>query len=90
MFIRLMADYSSDGVWNERGSMMDRDDLPISDGLKADIGQWCLDYEKSQFYKAPEDRTVEFDTAAFNARGEDLARRLCVQLPGWTIGHRPQ
>lgn len=90
MFVRLMADYSSDGVWNESGAMMDRDDLPVSQSLKDDIAAWCRDYETSQFYLGADERTVVFDTASFNARGVELTNRLRSELPTWTVVHRPE
>jgi len=89
-FVRLMADYSSDGVWNAGGAMMDRDSLPVSQDLRDAIERWCIDYEGSQFYRGRSDRTVDFDTASFNARGAALAVRLRVELPGWTVVHAPQ
>lgn len=88
MHVTLMADYSSDGVWNARGSGLDRDALPIPAELKKDIARWCLDYEESEFFLDPEDRTRPFDVASFDARGEDLASRLRAALPGWTVVHR--
>lgn len=89
-FIRLMADYASDGIWNGRGSGMDIGLLPISQSLRSAITDWCLDYEASQFYLEPALQTVDFDVDSFNARGEDLARRLSVELPGWLVTHRQQ
>jgi hypothetical protein len=88
MHVTLMADYSSDGVWNARGAGMDRDALPIPENLKEDIARWCLDYEESEFFLDPEDRARPFDAASFDARGEDLARRLRAALPCWTVVHR--
>jgi len=89
-FVKLMADYSSDGVWNAGGAMMDRDALPVSQDLRDAIERWCIDYESSQFYRGRRDRTVDFDTASFNARGAELAGRLRSELPGWTVVHAPQ
>lgn len=89
-FVRLMADYASDGVWNRRGSGIDLADLPISRSLRDAIAAWCADYETSEFYLEPAMRTVGFDVAGFNARGEELARQLSVELPGWLVTHRPQ
>lgn len=89
-FVRLMADYCSDGVWNAAGAMMDRDSLPVGQDLKDAIAGWCHDYESSQFYRAPEERTTDFDVLSFNARGEELATRLRSELPGWTVTHRAQ
>ncbi len=89
-YVKLMADYSSDGVWASSGAMMDRDSLPIGQDLKDAIERWCLDYEKSQFYLSPDDRTVDFDVTSFNARGEELAKQLSRELPGWTVVHFPE
>ncbi len=88
MHVTLMADYSSDGVWNAHGAGMGLDALPIPAELKEDIARWCLDYEESEFFLDPGDRTHPFDVASFDARGEALAVRLRSALPGWTIVHR--
>ena len=72
------------------GVMIDRDELPISQELKDAIERWCHDYEHSQFYLSPEERTIDFDVAAFNLRGEELARQLRLELPEWTVVHRPE
>jgi DNA phosphorothioation-dependent restriction protein DptG len=90
MYVKLMADYSSDGVWNEQGSMMDRNSLPVSDGLKNLIASWCDWYEHSEFWKDPDERTGTFDTEAFNSRGVLLATLLKMELPDWTVEHRPE
>ena len=89
-YIRLMADYASDGVWSESGAMADRDTLPIGSDLKAEIARWCADYEESQFYLDPGERSVDFDAEAFNSRGEAIAERLRDELPGWRVEHQPQ
>jgi hypothetical protein len=85
MYIKLMADYASDGVWDENGAMLDRDELPITGELLRDITDWCNRYESSQFYYSTEERTRDFDTRAHNAQGEILARRLQEELPDWTV-----
>lgn len=89
-YLKLMADYCSDGVWVESGAMTDRDALPISDGLKDDIAGWCATYEDSEFYHEPHERKGVFDTEAFNERGRLLADRLRSELPDWRIEHQPQ
>lgn len=89
-YIKLMADYCSDGVWNDRGSMMDRDSLPISQALKDAISAWCGLYENSEFYLSPHERHAVFDVGTFNACGENLAALLRLELPDWTIEYRPE
>lgn len=89
-YVKLMADYSSDGVWHRSGAMMDRTSLPISEGLHRLIFDWCVWYEDSEFWREPDERKFEFDTPAFNARGELIARLLKMELPDWTVEYRPE
>jgi hypothetical protein len=90
LYVKLMADYCSDGIWSESGSMMTLEELPISEQLLTDIHQWTIDYEASQFYLSPHERTRDFDTQAFNARGAQLAQRLSVELKSWRVEFRPE
>jgi hypothetical protein len=85
-----MADYCSSGVWAKSGGMMDLEELPISEQLAREIQKWCSWYEESQFYYSPEDRTVDFDTKAFNRQGVLLAVKLGKELPGWRVIFRPE
>ncbi len=90
MFVKLMADYSSSGVWSKDGSMMDLEELPISQRLFDDIYKWTLWYEQSEFYLDVEDRKRPFDLKGFNKQGANLHKRLQRELPGWTVEHRPE
>jgi hypothetical protein len=85
-----MADYSSSGVWNESGSNMDLDELPISSKLYDAIVRWTDWYEKSQFYLSPHERTRSFDLKAFNKCGANLAAKLKKELIGWKVVYRPE
>ena len=90
MFVKLMADYSSSGVWEKGGSMMELEDLPISKKLSDEIVRWTNWYENSQFYLGPEDRTRSFDLKGFNKQGANIAKKLAMELPGWQIVFRPE
>jgi len=89
-YVKLMADYSSSGLWDINGVMMDSTSLPISETLRSAIDAWCGDYEDSQFFLAPPDRDVVFDRITFNQAGAMLAERIQNELPLWTVVHRPE
>jgi uncharacterized protein involved in propanediol utilization len=84
-WVRVMADYSSDGLWRRDGAMFSRSDLPVSAGLAARHAAWCAAYEASEFYMPEEEREKEFDLAAFAAEGLAIARAIKAELPDWTL-----
>ena len=84
-WVRVMTDYSSDGLWRRDGLMMSRADLPVSDALRERYVAWCRRYEGSQFYMPVEERTAEFDVEAFAAEGLEIARAVKAELPDWTV-----
>jgi len=90
MFVKLMADYCSTGVWHQSGTMMEMESLPISDKLKAEIKKWTDWYEGSEFYLDPSDRKGEFDIGAFNRQGALLAIKINNELPLWSVLYRPE
>ena len=80
-WVRVMADYSSDGLWAFDGAMMLREDLPISPLLAARHERWCDRYE-SDDYERDDDA---FDVAEFAAEGLEIARAIKDELPDWTV-----
>jgi hypothetical protein len=84
-WVRVMADYSSDGLWERDGCMMGREDLPISPELAARHEAWCRWYEDSEFFMAESERTRPFDLAAFSAEGLSIAKAIKAELPDWTV-----
>ena len=85
-WVRVMADYSSDGLWEEDGCMMCMEDLPVPAELAARLEAWCQRYEDAQLWKDPGERGGEpFDLAAFSEEGLLVARAIKDALPGWTV-----
>lgn len=79
-WVRLMADYSSDGLWHRDGVMMSQTDLPVSEALRSRIEKWCDWYEKFDL-----ENIVAFDYMKFSIEGEAIAWAIKAALPGWTV-----
>lgn len=45
-WVRVMFDYSSSGLWEKSGCMMDEDDLPVTPELKERLKAWVSTYDK--------------------------------------------
>jgi len=84
-YVKLMADYSSSGLWGHDGIMIHDSDLPVSDILKKKILQWVQWYEPSQYFLSPEERTVNFDLKSFSKIGEEIAKEIKLELPSWIV-----
>lgn len=74
-----MADYCSSGVWDENGTNIDIDSLPIYYWLKSMIGSWQVQYDR----EAMDEDT--FDAKLFSKHGYALAVKLKQNLPDWTV-----
>ena len=83
-WVRVMADYSSDGLWDVDGCGFGIDEMPVSAGLRNRIEVWCSWYEKSKFYLPERDRP-EFDLETFSEVGLQLARSIKAELPSWKV-----
>ncbi len=81
-WVRVMADYCSDGLWDKEGVMMERDTLPITPTLAARHEAWCLLYEQSEPFR---DGGAVFDYTAFSEEGRQIARAIKRELPDWTV-----
>lgn len=85
-WVRVMTDYSSDGLWAKDGCAVDDQELPVSTELKQRLSVWCANYEKSEFYLPPEERrNGQFDLIAHGKEGRDIARAIKAELPDWTV-----
>jgi hypothetical protein len=82
-WVKVMADYSSCGLWDSNGVHSDDADLPVSESLKARLRKWCDWYELNDDY-LPEP-TTQFDYEAFSAEGLLIAKAIKAQLPDWTV-----
>lgn len=82
-WVRIMADFAADPVWERSGCNANLDALPVSAALRQDLAAWqdwyerdCKDYLDDQPFLA----RVEF-----TAKGLELARRVKAELPDWTV-----
>lgn len=80
-WVRIMCDYSADGVWDSRGAACDAADLPVSSGTLAMIRGWQAWYE----HAASSDMSHLFDDAGHAAFGLFVARCVKRELPDWTV-----
>jgi hypothetical protein len=78
-WVRIMCDYSADGVWHKDGSGDSADELPIDRELIERIRRW------QDWYETGLDADSKFDVAAFSAEGLAIARSVKAALPDWTI-----
>ena len=78
-YVRLMADFCSSAVWDENGTNIDIDDVPMHFWLKSMITQWQAWYDREGF---DEDT---FDVKTFSKHGYALAVKLKQNLPDWTV-----
>ena len=86
-WVRVMAEYSSDGLWSRDGLMMSRADLPVSRALRERHAEGCLWYEQSEFFVGPEQRTADFDVEAFAAEGLAIARAIALAGIEASVSH---
>lgn len=84
-WIRVMADYSSTGIWAKSGGSADIEDLPVSAALHARLAAWCAWYERNDDYLPPEEQKANFDYAGFAAEGLAIAKAVKAELPDWTV-----
>lgn len=75
LVVRLMADYSSSGLWCQAcGSMLDPDDLALPRELQEAIAQWVLDWDCATLASGEVPPT-------HNQRGLALAQQLVRYVP---------
>jgi hypothetical protein len=77
-WVRIMADYSADGVWAKDGAAETADELPISDELRARLRAWqrWFDVEADSDY---------FNAVGFSEEGRQIALAIKSELPNWTV-----
>ena len=81
-WVRVMCDFSADGVWDREGCDASPDDLPISTALIARIYAWQDDFETLDPMDGPADPE---HFAQFVDEGFQIAIEMKIQLPDWTI-----
>lgn len=74
-WVRVMADYCTDGVWQKDGAAASADELPISQPLRHRLRAWQSRYDGDEPPQEPE----------FSADGLMIAKDIKTELPDWTI-----
>ena len=82
-WIRVMADFCSDGLWEKNGCAVSSDDLPINEDLKVRLEQWCIWYEKQRTDVSLKEQG--FDIEGFAKEGLEIAKEIKKELPEWTV-----
>ncbi len=82
-WVRIMCDFSAEGVWHRNGAAGSLEGLPLSVGLQTMIRIWQAWYELSDLSDAASAEV--FDVAAHAAFGLCIARMVKRQLPAWTV-----
>lgn len=73
-WVRVMADYSSDGIWGKDGAGECLDDLPVSAELKKRLAAWQRQFD-DEALSEPE----------FSIEGLLIAQEIKKTLPDWTV-----
>lgn len=87
-WVRIMADFAAEGVWNKDGAGESIDQLPITQTLRDRAMAWQRWYEQCDDYFPPEardDPARKFDTKAFSQEGFQIAQAIKLELPDWTV-----
>ena len=81
-WVRLMAVYGSEGVWQMDGTEGALDDLPVPRALRDRIDAWQASYDE---HDDMDEDAPALDAPRFAAEGLALARDLKAALPDWTV-----
>ncbi|MGP9810348.1 hypothetical protein ACTZWT_02415 [Rhodopseudomonas sp. NSM] len=81
-WVRIMCDYSADGVWDKQGRSISAEDLPLPSDIQCMLLGWQEWYEASD---GGGDDLPPFDGAAHAAFGLYIARKVKRALPDWTV-----
>jgi hypothetical protein len=88
-WVRVMADFHAEGVWNKDGAGCSADELPISNALNVRLLNWQGQYDEECEDYLPDDERSErgrkFDRAAFSEEGRQIAQAIKAELPDWTL-----
>ena len=80
-WVRIMCDFSADPLWGADGTMIDLDDLPVTQELRQRLRDWEEVYDRQDLFAS----SPSYDVAAFSRTGRELAREVKRQLPDWTV-----
>ena len=81
-WVRIMAVYGSDGVWQMDGTEGVLDDLPVPRSLRDRLDAWQTIYDA---HDEMDEDAPRLDVPAFAAEGRAIARAVKAALPDWTV-----
>ncbi len=81
-WLRIMAVYGSEGVWQMDGTEGVLDDLPVSKALRDRLDAWQAVYDE---HDDMDDAAPRLDVDRFAAEGLAIARAVKAALPDWTV-----
>ena len=81
-WLRIMAVYGSEGVWQMDGTEGMLDDLPVSKALRDRLDAWQAIYDE---HDDMDEDAPKLDLNAFAAEGLAIARTVKAALPDWTV-----
>ena len=81
-WVRLMAVFGSEGVWQMDGTEGLLEDLPVPAALRARIEAWQAQYDDHDDMDAD---APALDAERFGAEGLALAKAVKAALPDWTV-----
>ena len=85
-YIKLMADYSSSGVWERSGSNVSLSDFYLSENLQKEITDWSDYYEiNDDWMPKKERRKPIFDLKSFSIVGLSIAKKIKEELPSYQV-----
>lgn len=81
MYVKVMADYMTNGLWHNDGTPFDKsevDELPLDMFIKNRLAKWCDWYEDNDDWSI--DSKGDFDYERFAAEGLGIAKKIQEQL----------
>lgn len=85
-WVRVMCDFSAEGLWARDGASIGTDTLPISRKIKQRLLEWQEWFERDyEVYLPPSQRTTTFDVIAFSKEGLEIAKAIKAELPDWAV-----
>ncbi|GJH17287.1 hypothetical protein CBA19CS22_12115 [Caballeronia novacaledonica] len=85
VFVKVMPEYASNGIWHRDGIHAEPVELPISKSLLARLAQWSGWYNINDDYLPVDDRKNRLDWDKFEQEGVAIARAIKRELPEWTV-----
>lgn len=86
-YVRIFPDWEATGVWLQNGCNVPADWLPVTQDILDDIEKLQEDFNGGDF-NVDEDNNLTTDwdcDADWDKRVKDIAARIRLQLPDWTV-----